>query len=285
MTISETGLVLGVDVGWSEKKKTTGVCALTWDRNTVTLQRERVGKDAEHLRGDLRRVTNSQTVLAVAIDGPLRGTLDEIGVYRDAEMMLTRGFQQSIGKPGQSSSPNGKELNRAANAVAQAVLSQNLVAKSSHQARIHDYAVVEAFPTSFLGVMLDEGQYPVSGARSDVYFEHLLGPDFVRAKIPKENRLVGLLRDLLPGREVQDTLAGVTDHEERAAIACAVTALCVAARRYVAVGDRRNGYIVLPPAVQAEHPGLQPWAMRILQKNRPAGSSDALISEPEGDGR
>lgn len=283
MIVAEAGLALGVDVGWSEKKKTTGVCVLTWDRHTVTLQQERIGKDAEHLRDDLKRVTDSRTALAVAIDGPLRGTLDEIGLYRDAEMMLTRGFQQSIGKPGQSSSPNGKELNKAANAVAQAVLSENLVAKSSHQARIHDCAIVEAFPTSFLGVMLDEGEYPVSGARSDVYFEHLLGPDFVRAKIPAENRLVALLRDLLPGREVHETLANVTDHEERAAIACAVTALCVGARRYVAVGDRRNGYIILPPAVQAGRPGLQPWALRILQKNRPAGSSDALIREPEGD--
>lgn len=282
MLVVEAGLVLGVDVGWSEKKKTTGVCVLTWDRSTVTLLRERIGKDAEHLYQDLRRVTNSETVLAVAIDGPLRGTLDEIGVYRDAEMMLTRGFQQFIGKPGQSSSPNGKELNRAANAVAEAVLSQNLVGKSSHQARIHDHAIVEAFPTSFLGVMLDEGQYPVSGARSDIYFENLLGPDFIRAKIPKENRLVALLRNLLPGRVVNDTLASVTDHEERAAIACAVTALCVAVRQYVAVGDRRNGYIVLPPAVQTERPGLQPWAMKILQKNCPVGSSDALICEPEG---
>ena len=280
MTVTETGLVLGVDVGWSEKKKTTGVCVITWDRRTVTIKRERIGKDAEHLRDDLKRLTCSQTILALAIDGPLRGTLDEIGVYRDAEMMLTRGFQQSIGKPGQSSSPNGKELNRAANSVAQVVLSQNLLAKAVHKARIHDNAVVEAFPTSFLGVMLDEGQHPLSGTRSDVYFEHLLGPAFFRAKIPAENRLVALLKDLLPGREIRDTFADVADHEERAAISCAITAVCVTARKYVAVGDRRNGYIILPPAVPSERPGLQPWALRNLRRNCPTGNHEALICEP-----
>ena len=80
------------------------------------------------------RVPAPGDFLALAVDGPLRGALDEIGVYRDAEMMLTRGFAVHIGKPGQSSSGNGRKLNAAANAVVHAALSGCRIAPSQHDA-------------------------------------------------------------------------------------------------------------------------------------------------------
>ncbi len=283
MKTPESGAVVGVDVGWSEKKKTTGVCLLRWDARSVTLECKRTGTDPVQRRKDLRDLVKDGKVLAFAVDGPIRKGLDEIGVYRDAEQMLTRKFQERIGKPGQSSSGNGRKLNRAASEVAKSVVEMDCLAEARHTAAIHQYAIAEAFPTSFLGVMLDDGQIPIAGARSDVYFEHLLGPDLLRPQIPAQNRLLGLVQDLLPARTVANHLAEVTHHEDRAAVICALTALCVVARRYVAVGDQRNGYIILPPRVQAGSPGLQPWAWGLLLANRPAGSENAIICEPEAE--
>jgi predicted RNase H-like nuclease len=285
MTMSESGVVLGVDVGWSEKKKTTGVCLLRWDARSVTLECKRIGTDPVQRQKDLRDLVKDGKMLAFAIDGPIRKELDEIGIYRDAEQMLTRKFQERIGKPGQSSSGNGRKLNRAASEVAQSVVEMACVAEACYTAAIHRYAIAEAFPTSFLGVMLDEGQVPVAGARSDVYFEHLLGPDLRRPHIPERNRLLGLVQDLLPDRTVGNHLAEVKHHEDRAAVICAITALCVVAKRYVAVGDKRNGYIILPPRVQAGNPGLQPWAWELLWANRPTGSEIPIVCEPEAEPR
>jgi predicted RNase H-like nuclease len=278
------GVVLGVDVGWSELKKTTGVCLLEWDATSVRLTCQRIRTDPTCRQADLRCLIANRRLLAVAIDGPLRPDLKEIGEYRDAELMLTRQFQL-IGKPGQSSSGNGRKLNRTANSVANTLLSLGVLERAIHTARIHDWAIVEAFPTSFMGVMLEEGRIPgVPEARSDVYFEYLLGPDQPRPQPPPDNRLAGLMGNLLPGRTLTCRLADLTNHEDRAAAVCALTALCVAVRRYVAVGDPRNGYIVLPPRARHGEVGLQPWAWRLLEGNRPVNAKTAIIQEPEEPG-
>lgn len=48
-------------------------------------------------------------------------------------------------------------------------------------------------------------------------------------------------------------------HDERAALICAVTAVCAYRGRYVAVGDVAGGYFFLPP-----WPLWKPWAIRAL---------------------
>jgi hypothetical protein len=57
------------------------------------------------------------------------------------------------------------------------------------------------------------------------------------------------------------------DHEHRAAVVCALTAMCVARQQYVAVGDSRNGYIILPPQSEPSVAGMQPWAMTMILAN------------------
>ena len=168
-------------------------------------------------RAKMGTLAGEAILSAVAIDGPIRRSFDEIAVYRDAERMLTRGFQKLIGKPGQSSSPNGKKLNAAANAVAVHLLQLGIIGRANHVARIDDRAIVEAFPTSFLGVMLQKGGVPSFGPRSDLFYEHLLGPDLERPAPPVDNRLSGLLRLLLPNRQLWTSLANLTDHAKRAA--------------------------------------------------------------------
>jgi hypothetical protein len=76
-----------------------------------------------------------------------------------------------------------------------------------------------------------------------------------------------MLQSLLPGRRTVEIL-DQQGHEEIAALTCALTALCVAAARYVAVGSRHDGYIVLPFEAfwGAAEVDARPWAAIELEK-------------------
>jgi hypothetical protein len=79
-----------------------------------------------------------------------------------------------------------------------------------------------------------------------------------------------LVDHVLPGRRLARAPTYLTDHDERAAFVCALTALCVAADDYTAVGDH-DGWIILPP-----YPLLQPWAREDLEAN----ASDEALRAP-----
>jgi hypothetical protein len=79
-----------------------------------------------------------------------------------------------------------------------------------------------------------------------------------------------LRRGLLPGRAVATGWASVTNHDDRAALVCALTALGVASGNYVAVGDD-DGWIVLPPRALVRN-----WSWADLMAN--AGNSLALVA-------
>jgi hypothetical protein len=262
------GAVLGYDVGWSLMRASSAACLLEWDARSVrlTLRRFTAAPDAAAVA--LRPLIGGRSLQAAAFDGPLSRSLGEIGLHRIGDAILTRGIARHIGKPGQCNVPNGRRLNAATNAAAQCVLALAQVAPASHAAAIHASAVAEAFPTSFLGMLLEVEDTGRDGwrARSDVYYARATAG-------PRGGRLGELLRALLPGRRVAPALASVRDHDERSAVVCAVTALCVAQRRYLAVGDGTHGWHILPPpAPRPGAPGMQPWAMAILRANAPDGA-------------
>lgn len=263
-----SGQVLGIDVGWSELTDTTGACLLRWTESRVSFDVYHIPTDYEARKQALRELVGNHIFNAVALDGPLRLGLDRIDEYRLAELLLTRRFSNlGFGKPGQSSSPNGIMLNEHANQYAKSVIEADCIKKAEHAAAIHEKAIVEAFPTTFLAVMLDDGRRPSSKAKSDIFYEWLLGPNAPGRHIPDENRFEELISRLLPNRSIESTTGNVTDHEHRAAVICALTALCVAKRDYVGIGDSRNGYIILPPSVEVSKAGLQPWAMSMIRAN------------------
>jgi predicted RNase H-like nuclease len=264
----QVGHVLGIDVGWSENVPTTGACLLGWTPTHVKFEVYRIPTEFNQRRAKLAEVVGSRKFRAVALDGPLRRGFDRIEEYRLAELLLTRRFSNAgFGKPGQSSSSNGIMLNEHANQIAKAVVEAECVMESTHQGAIHDLAIVEAFPTTFLAVMLDEGRRPSSKAKSDIFYEWLLGPNSPCRHTPDENRVDGLIRRLLPDRTIEPSTATIMDHEHRAAVVCALTAMCVARQQYVAVGDSRNGYIILPPRSEPSVAGMQPWAMTMILAN------------------
>jgi predicted RNase H-like nuclease len=256
---SRSGAVLGVDIGWSETRKSSAACLLEWAEGESRFEVTRFTAKPDNMRRALINSVGSRTIEIAALDGPLRGSLDEIGIYRDAERVLTRKLQKHIGKPGQSSSGNGRKLNNAANAVAMTLLETGCMAPAKHQARIHASGIVEAFPTSFLGVLLESGFKTKGKAHSDSYYEAL-------TQGSHDGQLGRLLRALLPARANRTPLSNLTNHDDRAAVVCALTALCAAARSYVAVGGE-DGFIVLPAREQASRPGLKDWAWHLLEQN------------------
>ena len=101
--------------------------------------------------------------------------------------------------------------------------------------------------------------------RSDVFFRHLV----------EDGTLECLLARLLPGRHLALRLGDVTNHDDRAALICAVTALCVAADDFTAVGDA-DGWIVLPP-----RRFMRDWAWADLEANAREERPGCLCRPPE----
>ena len=262
------GSVLGIDVGCSETKRSSAICRLDWTATTVdwVVRRFRATEDE---RVAAITALADRPLLAAAFDGPLRRGLDEIGAYRRAERLLTLGFQPRIGKPGQSNSPVGRLLNRHANACARAVLATGTVRSARHPHAIDDRAIVEAFPSAWLGMLIADPETldATRKDRSDRFYRHAADRGILPAAIAH----------LLPGRSHRD-FASVTDHDERAALVCSLTALGVAAQDYVAVGDAQ-GWIVQPPAVL-----IQRWARDLLTINDArCGGGVAVVGRPDED--
>src|ERR1700733_11976169 len=104
--LPESGAVLGGDVGWSKKSKTSAVCRLEFDKAGVTLHTKRCTAELSEIKQSLTALVGRRRLLAAAFDGPFRRDLDHIGIYRTCEKVLTVRLARHIGKPGQSNSPN-----------------------------------------------------------------------------------------------------------------------------------------------------------------------------------
>lgn len=262
--IPERGAVLGIDVGYSDAGRTTGLCALTWDEDALTWQAAVTGTGddvrTEVLRQLLEKVDH---VMAVAIDGPLRPGLVCVRQYRCAESLLARGMFQRRGKPGASHFGVGWDLHCAATAIAKLVRSVVAVRPGPH----HE-SMVEAFPNAFLGVLHADDGFPLSVEARRRW------TDVLYARAPVRQALEHLLRDVAGGRAITAdwNFAGSSQgalHEKRSALVCALTALCVAANRAVAVGATADGFIYLPP-----RSAWSGWAEAALRDNVEAVRAD-----------
>ena len=232
-----TGSVLGIDVGWSLKRASSGICRLDWDGVHISWTARHFTGQPEARRGALREVAGDRPLLAVGLDGPLRGDLAVIDRYRHAERVLSQnGIASRISQPGSSRSPVGRLLNHHTNEFARLLVERSRLGAARHRHAIHELALVEAFPTSFMGMMLEDAEKGIRQQRSDRYYTALVA----------NGTLDRLLAHHLPGRRLASDLAAVSNHDERAALVCAITALGVARDDYVCVGDT-DGWIMLPP--------------------------------------
>jgi hypothetical protein len=109
----DSGSVIGVDVGYSETRRSSAVCRLDWDDESVNWEIQRFRALPEEQKAVISSIGGQHVLEAAAFDGPLRRGFDPIGRYRTAERMLTRRLRL-IGKPGQANVPVGMKLNEAA---------------------------------------------------------------------------------------------------------------------------------------------------------------------------
>jgi hypothetical protein len=251
--LPQIGAVLGIDVGFSTTRRSSAACLLDWSAEHIDWKIQRFRALPADQESSIAGVAGSFLLEAAAFDGPLRAGLDVIRSYRVADRMLTRRLGPRIGKPGQTNAPVGVKLNTAANDLARLVLRRCRLKPTRHATGIDSRAIAEAFPNSFLGVMLeDPSSVPARrDDRSDTFFAHLAA----------EGTLQRLLHYLLPDRTLSLSLESVRNHDDRAALVCAITALGVAAGDFTAVGDS-NGWIILPP-----RSFIQDWAWSELEIN------------------
>ena len=268
---------LGIDVGFSESRRSTGLCLLTLDQTSLRWSnRHNTGAgEAERRKALQSLVPESTSVDGVGIDGPLARDIKIVKRYRSADALLSRGPFQKRCKPGQTNSGTGKCLHEHATKLAKLVLSLRDekyldLHDATHPDPIHEARILEVFPTAFLAVLLSEKDFselqtPIPrGKRTDILWD----------KAIEKRYLERLIKTLAPQKRLKKALVSIRNHDHRAAFVCALAALCVAKNQYVAVGDPEDGYIILPP-------NLQPWAEDALRKN--VGSVGKLNKYPNHD--
>jgi hypothetical protein len=166
--IDANGSVIGIDVGWSPARRSSAICRLDWSDAVVVWEIARFRALEPEREREIARVAAGRRIAVAAFDGPIRR-------YRTAERMLTRRLRPLIGKPGQSSAPVGKLLNHHANECVRYVVTHCEVQDAQHCVPIDQSAIVEAFPSSFLGMMIENPEQITArrGDRSDTFFQHL----------------------------------------------------------------------------------------------------------------
>lgn len=281
-SVHHRGAVLGIDVGFSRKRRTTGFCWLEWDQDRVAWRCAKAGTDEADRARALSRVSGGMAneVAAVAIDGPLRPGLEVKTRYRAAESVLSRGKLGKRGKPAPTNAGSGPALHEAATELARFAMRNLEVGPTRSEVGVGDSAVFEAFPNLFLGVLCEEAGYPQRPLRSRKWTDTLF--PLVR------DRLAQLIADVLPKREIVGRL-DIEDHEEVAALVCALTALCAVQREFVAVGSQEDGFIILPPLYLwgASASEGRPWADleidRALAATRKCFPMAKRVDSPSGD--
>lgn len=276
------GAVLGIDVGYSERKRSTGFCVLSWDAEKILVRLQRTTSDAQRRRAALADLLPYELpLLAVAIDGPLAHGFELIRHYRTADALFAHGVFQKRGKAGQTSSPVGQRLHQHATLLAHMVMEAAAqvrcrMAAAAHRDPIHELAIVEAFPNQFLAALLPEGDLPaLRRDASDRYWEACTALTLMSA----------LLSYVLPDRALTESLNAYSNHDDRAAIVCALTALCVCAGEAAGAGDPIGGDIMLPPPPVwgRSLTSTQPWmeialvaSLAAVRRRHPQGRSVRL---------
>ncbi len=241
--------VLGVDVGWSQRRKSTGLAVISFGEGEIELRIRRSTAQLAELSATVEELLQRRCPDAVAIDGPLGPALHPLpeGRERGCERVLMRGRLRELCSPVDWRNPlRGRPLYEAAMAIARQI-NELLSAGRRTGTRPRRIKIVEAFPDAFMAVMLplatrkDKKGSQVGSRTSRLYKTWLAGSRSAAA------RLLSLLTSAGATRALLHQFTQVTNKDEQSAVVCAVTALCVARGRYVTIGERATGEIVLPP--------------------------------------
>jgi hypothetical protein len=230
--------LLGLDVGFSAVKATSGVATLTGTTCAV-------GRATATVASRSKLWSRISMAAVVAVDAPLLPTSDLC--IRSAERLFARGQFQRRCKAGFSHiKGTGLELRRAGSESAMQLeyLTSIDPLATAFPLVLAPRNLVEAFPNAFLGVCVSAEQYAcMPTLRRGKKFDWLYGE---WCQTGRFRLLVKELASVLP--ECFASRCEINpDHEERAALICLATAACVASGRYTAVGEPVGGYFFLPP--------------------------------------
>ncbi|WP_421590060.1 DUF429 domain-containing protein [Shinella sp. M27] len=226
--------LLGIDVGFSKSRPTTGIA---WSKGRA-FKAARTHTDWQRRSQHIPATT---TFSVIAIDGPLVPLGSDESLDRLCERMFIRGTFQARCKPGLSHIGYGRDLRRAAAETAEQVVhlaDRNIVVDRAIR---NGASIVEAFPNAFLGVLLPEARFfmPAAGKRRkfDWLYDHAVDSGVLENLF----HTIGWLN-----LELIDAVLSETDHEKRAAWICLLTAACAATGKSEVVGDEIGGWFWLP---------------------------------------
>lgn len=251
--------LIGMDVGFSAEKATSGVATLVG----TTL---RVGRTTAAAASRRRLLENISTADLVAIDAPLLPMLDSR--VRSCERLFARGQFQRRCKAGFSHvKGTGLQLRDAGFESAAQLNDITSVSPTAGAPPLvlSPRNIVEAFPNAFLGVCVSNEQYTGMpslrrGRKFDWLYDEWCRTGGFRLLA---RALVAVLPEPFALHCERNR-----DHEERAALVCLGTAASVAAGSYTAVGEPAGGYFFLPP-----WPLWADWARRELDAQRRTDTS------------
>ena len=228
--------VAGLDIGLSLKLRTSGVATILGQQ--ICLSCRRGGAHA------CAPISDAGPFQVIAIDGPIVPAGGDVGSTRAVERLFASGQFQRRCKPGFSHvSGTGLQLRTAAGSAADCLTAAaNLVDGLPSFPRVRRGNIVEAFPNAFLGVCLDHPCYGAMPALKRGRKFDWLYEQWVRCQLVAQLPLPAELKELFPSR-----FARTSDHEERAALICALTALLTAHGTFTAVGNEAGGWFFLPP--------------------------------------
>lgn len=241
--------LLGIDVGFSKTRPTTGIA---WSSQNS------FGVAKTHTDWERRQayIPPEMHFSVIAIDGPLVPVGSPDFLVRTCEQVLARGAFQKRCKPGSSHFGTGLQLKSAALETAKQVLH---LASTPIFANVvfGDVAIIEAFPNAFLGVLLSDQTFATRSVRRGKKFDWMYDQAIEACLFAKLMSVISWdAPDLLESIEAE------RDHEKRAAYICLLTAACAAAGKAEVVGDISSGWIWLPPfEIWAS------WAQEALKKN------------------
>jgi len=248
MNLQEINL-LGIDVGFSDSRPTTGIA---WSLS---------GKiDAARTHTDWQRrervLPPGASFTLIAIDGPLVSQNAPGEIVRTCEQILSRGTFQKRCKPGASHFGTGLKLRQAAAETARQFGHLGM-SPSFENAVFRETAIVEAFPNAFLGVMLDDSDFGAGRIARGKKFDHMY------ERVVASGRISALLEVIAwRNQALIDRMEADRDHERRAALVCLITAACAASGKATSIGDSPSGWIWLPPLE-----AWADWARQALEMN------------------
>jgi hypothetical protein len=232
--------LLGVDVGFAAKAKTTG---LAW----------RINGEVGYVRTGTawmarkRSLPHDVVFSLAALDAPILPA-QEGQPHRSCESVFYGGAFWNRCRPGLSHYGRSSLLREAgADAASQfANVISGLKLKPDIAVR-RECAIVEAFPNAFLGVLLPAGVYQHKvgdrrEAKSDWLYRAVAEEDLLLKLLLELDWADGKTADLFVKQAGKDG-----HHDVRAALVCLLTAGFAASNKATVVGDKACGWFWLPP--------------------------------------